>query len=403
MRTFFLAISFITLTYFSFGFYLATFDNKIFSKLEKQSHSLYSDYRGVTHVVTSFSKGSADPFKVLLEAAEAQLDFLFFTDLNLTDRPYSIDGYQGNVFTFSNQKMSYIDSHILIYSPEKNFLFDSLSSANAQLNQHFSEDSITKKKFLAVLAHPFKINHQWSGEYPVGLDGIEVINMRHLWQKTWLENKATFFLSVLTYPFNPRIALLRLINEPVKELELWDFLNKRKPTLGFLGNETTAKIFNFLGINFTFPSYKKSFNFASNHILLPSELTGYVESDREKIFNAIARGHFYFAFDSIGPTEGFAAYIKHNKDRFLFGSQIPLSKNLQLHIDLPKHLNVPYKAEIYKDGKLYFVTSELTKPIEIEEAGRYRIIIKVQPNLPFPDSKRWFGWIYTNPFYILAQ
>ena len=386
--------------YFSFGFYLATFKIQIFEEDKERAHPFYYDYRGVSHVVTSFSKGSATPAEILLQGANAKLNYLFFTDLNIMDRPYNVSGYQGNVFTFSNQKISYLDSHILIYSKNAEFYFNSMSQAHAQLHQHFSEQKSKEKSYLAVLAHPFKKHHQWTGEFPVGLDGIEVINMRHLWQKTWMENKATFFLSILTYPFNPQMALLRLIERPSKEIELWDHLTKVRQTLGFLGNETTAKIFNILGLNFTFPSYTKSFEFASNHILLASELTGYVESDREKIFGAIENGHFYFAFDSLGPPRGFASYMRQKDQRFLMGSKLSWSENLKLYIDLPYGLQVPYKIEVYRNGTLYFQSTEMKEAIQVKEPGRYRIEVKIKPDLPFPDSERWFGWIYTNPFYV---
>ncbi|MCJ8276893.1 MAG: hypothetical protein HRT44_05440, partial [Bdellovibrionales bacterium] len=306
MRKLLLFLSLIVLSFLGYGLYLSTYDILIFPKNnEEVEHHLFHDYKGVTHVVSSFSKGSSLPKNILLEAGESELDFLFFTDLNLLDKPYNINGYHGNIFTFTNQKLSYVDAHILVYTDNPYFHFDSLSAANAQLSQHFDETNVKERNYLTVLAHPFKFNHKWTGEYPPGLDGIEVINLRHLWQQVWLQDKWKFAWSILTYPFNPNIALLRLIRDPNKELELWDFLNKSHPTLGFLGNETTAKIFKVLGLNFTFPSYEKSFSFASNHILIPSELTGHVETDRKKLFNSIKNGHFYFAFDTIGNTKGF--------------------------------------------------------------------------------------------------
>ncbi len=401
MRRLFFFFSFIVLIYFSFGFYLATFQLKIYKNpSEKREHSFYYDYRGVSHVVTSHSKGSLPPPQILLEAANTDLSFLFFTDLNLIERPYDLAGYQGDVFTFSAQKLSYLDSHILIYSDNPDFYFDSLSHAHAQLHQHFSEPPSADKKYLAVMAHPFKKNHLWRGEYPIGLDGIEVINMRQQWQERWLKDRSDFIWSIFTYPWNPQLSLLRLIKEPKKELELWDHLNKRKPTLGFLGNETTAKIFRLLGLNFTFPSYEKSFSFASNHILLASELTGHLESDRKKIFNSIRGGHFYFAFDAIGDPKGFAAYIKRGEKRFLMGSEVQLKKQDQLIVELPQGLVVPTLVEVFRDGDLYYRGKESLVEMPVTESGNYRIVVKVQPKLPLPDTKRWLAWIYTNPFFI---
>ena len=103
MRRLFLFVSFLVLLYFTFGFYLATYNIKIYkNNTPSDPHPTFHDYRGVSHVVTSFSKGSSTPSNILLQAASAELDFLFFTDLNILERPYNISGYQGNVFTFSN-------------------------------------------------------------------------------------------------------------------------------------------------------------------------------------------------------------------------------------------------------------------------------------------------------------
>ncbi len=401
MRRLFLFFSFILLIYFSFGFYLATFQIKIYDKpSEKRDHPLFYDYRGVSHVVTSFSKGSAPPPKILLEAGNAELSFLFFTDLNLIERPYDLTGYQGDVFTFSSQKISYLDSHILIYSANPDFYFDSMSTAHAQLHQHFSEPPTEDKNYIAVLAHPFKRNHKWSGDYPLGLDGIEVINMRQQWQERWFQDRSDFIWSIFTYPWNPQLSLLRLIKEPERELELWDHLNKQKPTLGFLGNETTAKIFRLFGLNFTFPSYEKSFRFASNHILLASELTGHLETDRKKIFRSIKEGHFYFAFDAIGDPKGFAAYVKRGEKRFLIGSKVTLEKNDQLVVELPKGLVAPTVIEIYRDGEQYYHSNDKILLMSLSDPGSYRIEVKIQPKMPLPDSERWLAWIYTNPIYV---
>ncbi len=401
MRKLFLFISLVILMYFSFGFYFATFDIEIFKEnTDKQEHKLYHDYKGVSHVVTSYSKGSSTPPQILLEATNSNLNFLFFTDLNLLDRPYKISGYHSNVFTFSSQKISYLDSHLLIYSQDPQFYFNSLSAAHAQLHQHLYEEPSPHKKFLAVLAHPFKKNHTWTGEYPIGLDGIEVVNLRHIWQEVWFKDKLSFLWSMFTYPFNPKISLLRLIKEPRKEIELWDQLSQKSKTLGFMGNETTAKIFKILGLNFTFPSYAKSFQFASNHILMESELTGHVDSDRKKIFSSIQSGHFYFSFDSLGDPTGFATYVENGEKRYLMGSDLKITDRTHLIIDLPKGINVPFIIEIYKNGQSFFKSNNLNNTIKLDTAGVYRVEVKIQPMLPLPEGERWFGWIYSNPFYI---
>ena len=183
-------------------------------------------------------------------------------------------------------------------------------------------------------------------------------------------------------------------------MKLWDSLNSHHKTLGFLGNETTARIFRIPGMNFTFPSYLKSFKFASNHILLKSELTGHVESDRKKIFRVLKKGQFYFAFDSLSDPRGFAAYLKTKNKNLLMGSRVNLSDNLNLVVDLPKDIIIPFSVEIYKDGILFYKSKKPSTIISLSQPGVYRVVVRIQPKLPLIDKKKWFGWIYSNPFYI---
>ena len=166
MRKLFFVISSVVLTFFIYGLLLASFSSQVFSKAgAENSHHLFYDYRGITHVVTSHSRGSLSPKDILLQAAQANIDFLFFTDLNPIDKPYSIYGYHGDIFVFSNQKVSYMDAHVLVYSDNSYFHFPSLTDAHAQLTQHFSEPQGREAPYLAVLAHPLKKNHRWQGEY----------------------------------------------------------------------------------------------------------------------------------------------------------------------------------------------------------------------------------------------
>ena len=281
MRKIFLTLSFFFLGYLCYGIYLSTFDIQVCRSVQNMDHHpLFYDYKGITHVVSSYSRGSSLPQKILLQAKDAQIDFIFFTDLNVLDQPYNINGYHGSVFVFSNQKVSYLDSHILIYTDNPNFHFNNLADAYTKLSLLLSENPDLEKPYLAVLAHPFKEGRSWTGPSPMGFDGVEIINLRHIWQQSWLKERGVFLWSVLIYPFNPHMALSRIIKEPKKELKLWDFLNRNKQktlgqrTLGFLGNETTAKIFHIFNFNFVFPSYSKSFKFDFQSYLIRLRVDG---------------------------------------------------------------------------------------------------------------------------------
>ena len=240
----------------------------------------------------------------------------------------------------------------------------------------------------------------WKSEVPSFVGGLEVINLRKLWQETWYNETSHFFHSLFIYPFNPRLALIRLIAQEEKEFELWDKTNLKRRLIGVLGNQTTSRIFSAMGIAFSFPSYKESFEFASNHILLESELTGNANSDRAKIFKALEKGEFYFSFDSLGSPKGFAAYVKRTGRYYLPGNKISVKKRTHLVVDLPKNISIPVEIKLLKDGQIISMVKNDNGKFEISSPGNYRVEVHVQPKLPFPESSRWVPWIFTNNFYF---
>src|SRR5690606_12829335 len=93
-----------------------------------------------------------------------------------------------------------------------------------------------------VLAHPFKPRYHWAGDLPSGLDGLEIINLKSIWQHAWLEKRVSFLWTLFTLPFNERLALVRLFETPKKEIELWDQLSQRRHTVGLLGADAESRI-----------------------------------------------------------------------------------------------------------------------------------------------------------------
>ncbi len=73
---------------------------------------------------------------------------------------------------------------------------------------------------------------------------------------------------------------------------------------------------------------------------------------------------------------------------------------MRMHIDLPEKIQVPFIVEVYKDGELFLKSNESKVDFPVAEAGVYRVKVRIQPKLPFPDEGKWVGWIYSNPFFI---
>lgn len=391
----------VVIAFLIFGIFLSRYDLQLNADAISAPHKKFYDYRGTTHVMTSYSQGGSTPAEMLVDADTAGMDFVYITDYNDFDTSHANFSYNDDVAVFTAKKLSYLDSHFLVYSLQNLTHVDNIGASHAVLSDLLNKVPSETAATLTVLAHPFKKGNEWSSDgYPSGLQGIEVMNLRHMWQQKWISSKVSFVWSCLLYLFNPKIALLRLVQEPQRELQLWDALNQKQKTLGLLGSHATGQLFNVGSLKIPFPRYEDSFRFGSNHLLMKSELTGVYSLDAEKIHNAFTAGQFYFALDAVANPKGFAAYM-NSKDRdYLMGDTVPLSSQPQLIVDVPPLNTKSLEIRIYKNGQELEKIRGTRAEIKITEPGVYRVQVRVRVQLPIPGELRWIPWIYTNNFYV---
>lgn len=360
----------------------------------------FYDYKGITNVHTNRNLGSGSPANIINAAQDAGLDYLFITDLNTFNAPLIPEGYHRQLLVMTGEEYSYLESRILTYDLERRHSLDSLGQAQVLLADLLSQSGVDAESDLLVLAHPSKPDFTWTGSYPSGLDGLEIINLKSVWQKAWSESKLSFFWSALVYPFNPQFALLRLYEEPMDELNLWDKLSTERPTIGMAGAEATARTGPLGSFHLRFPSYQRSFSLVSNHALLRSELTGEPEGDRRKILKALSDGQFYMCLDVLGNPKGFSAFIQDRDHIIPIGGKVKYRPGMKIVVHIPRKPKVPFETKFFKDGQEFMASNSLDTEYEIHSKGVYRLIVRVFPTLTLPDGMRWMTWIYTNPFYV---
>ena len=396
-----ITLSVLLVGYFFYGFYINQYDTSALTqKINHQQSHVHNDYKGVVNVHTDLSIGSAPASFVVTSAKLANLDFMFFTDLNTFDLPTAFEAYHGNLLVFSAGKYSYLDSRLIYYSLNQESIGHNLGEASVKFADLLSQKTGASKNTLTILAHPYKSGFTWNGEIPSGLDGFELLNLKSLLNRAWEESKLSTIWSLLIYPFNPRLAFLRLYSEPTDEINLLDRISQSRKILAFAGTEASARALPLANYLVRFPSYKRSFEFMSNHILLKSELTGRFISDRIKIFNALKNGNFFLALDMLGDPKGFNATLEDDTKSHLMGSEVKFNKKMKLKINLPGVPRYFYEIMIVRNGD---VIDRINKPeaeVPITQPGTYRVQVRISPMLPLPDARKWFTWIYTNPFFI---
>lgn len=402
MKNFFIPTA-LTFLYLIYGLYIANYDVRILpEELVAEPPRGFFDYRGVTNVHTQLSSGSGDIAKVIAAAQTAGLDFLSITDLNMFDKPSSLAGYHGNVLVMMDGEYSYSNSRLLNIGATSSRHLQGVGRSQVLFGDMLTQAQKDQDTGLLFLAHPLKARYKWSGEYPPGLDGIEIINLKSMWQEAWTKQRASFFFSLMVFPFHEQLALLRLFEEPREEIRLWDELNVHRRVLGIAGADAEAKLIVGGANSFLkFPTYETLFSLVRNHVLLKSELTGNSMNDVDKLAGALRQGQFYMSLDILGNPKGFNAVLKNKRGQISpMGSQLKFEEGMQLEITLPQKPNVPFDVIILRNGERMMTSNAQVTNYVLNSPGVYRVMVRVIPTLPIPDGKKWIPWIYTNPFYV---
>ncbi|MGE0762799.1 MAG: hypothetical protein AB7N80_05930 [Bdellovibrionales bacterium] len=391
------------LVYLFYGIFLSNFDLRVIpGELAARDPQGFHDYSGVINVHTNLSSGSGSPTEVIAAAQEVGLDFIFLTDLNVFEDNYKqLEGYHNNLLVFADGEFSYLNSRLLNVGVTAPRDLSGPGRAQVFFADMLGQNQRPDEQGLFILAHPLKPKYAWVGEYPVGLDGIELINLKSVWQNAWLTSRWSFFWSLLIFPFNDRLALLRLFQDPRAEVQLWDELNSRRPTFATAGADAEARLRVSNGFGLNYPSYQTLFSLVRNHVLLNTELTGDGAADRAKILQALRKGQFYLALDILADPKGFFAALIDSKGNVSPpGTQIKWQEGLELMVHLPNRPRVPFEVEIYRDGERVVQANTQDTKIRLHAPGVYRVKVRVIPTLPLPDGKQWIPWIYTNPFFV---
>lgn len=386
---------------FFYGLILSQTQVKVIDEaLEPGNYPGFYDYRGTANVHTTRNLGSGSPAHVIRSAQDAGLDHIFITDLNAFNAAPISEGYHQKLLVMSGAEYSYLESRLLVYNIQGDHALESLGQAQVFLADRLSQSGRDAAQDFIVLAHPSKPGFSWTGAYPSGLDGIEILNLKSIWQHAWNSSKISFFWSAVVYPFNPQLALLRLYQDPKAELSLWDELSARQRTIGVAGSDASARTGSIGDFYLRFPAYQTSFRLLSNHILLRTELTGEFNGDRRKIFDAYSNGRFYMSLDVLGNPKGFVTFIQDDDKIHEMGSRMKWKPGIKIKARLPAKPKVPFEIAFIKDGQHVMSSNSVETEYEVHGRGVYRVIVRVFPVLTLPDGQRWLTWIYSNPFYL---
>lgn len=368
------------------------------------NHPGFYDYRGAINVQSELSSGYLSPNKIIQAAQDKKIDFIFFNELNRFLPSGIAEGWQRQTLVLTGGKYGYLDTNLLSLAPERLSATESLGQAQTVIADLLS--NVGNRLHPRVTTNDVLILSRDSLGSGVGINspgiGVEVVNVHHSLMQFANTDLPSFFWSALIFPFNPDLAILRAFADYDTSFADWDRRSFLQPTFGVLGLDAGAP-FPIFGYGTALPSYDALFRVASTHVLLRSELTGDVASDRKKILSALHAGQSYFAIDSLGPTKGFAAWADDSSTVRPLGSRFRLSENVRLLVRLPRKPDVAFETVIFRDGASIMTSNSTETEFRIHQPGVYRIVVRLFTSLSVLDGGRWLPWIITNPVVITPR
>ena len=325
--------------------------------------------------------GSGTVLSIAEEAKQARQDFLLFTD--------AAPRYEANTDRYQNRIG-------LLFGEKK------IEPSYRLIKYKFDKTAYGESADLKIESPSLITGYDLKHLENTDADGIEVINLKVIGQKSWLKSKISTLWSLLLYPFNPRLSLMRLFIEPNEELRIFDQISQKRKISMFLGAEASARAIPITNLIMKFPSYERVLSIGSQHLLLASELTGNMDADKIQIIRALKNGQFYIAFDELGDPYGFEAYALtgKSKKRLMMGDDIVFNKEQKILYKLPSQPNIFFEVVLFKNGLRIDHLNTYAGEFKITSSGIYRIQVRLSPKLPLPDAVKWLSWIYTNNFYF---
>ena len=343
------------------------------------------------HMHTHYSDGSGSHRDIALAAIECGLDAVIVTDHNVL-----VDGFEGYVKSGTGRVLMLVgeEVHDQDRDPQKNHLL--VFGARNEMAT-FADDpkslikNVTDSGGISFLAHPTDLAAPAFNETDISWDDWSVGSYTglELWNgfselKTFIPTK----LHGIFYAFFPELIAHR---PPQKTLQIWDELLQQRRVVAIGGSDAHALRMRLGPIRRTIYPYTFHFRAINTHIFVPNPLSRDLDTDRQMIYNALAAGHCFVAYDLPRSTRGFRFTVRGGEAAGIMGDEIEARGGITLQA------YVPFFAEIrlIKNGKVLKTAKRAQALTHItQEPGIYR----VEAYRNYLGLKR--GWVFSNPIYV---
>lgn len=345
------------------------------------------------HMHTRYSDGHGSHSDIAQAALVAGIDAVIVTDHNVwvngPEQYYRKDGRQVLLIVgeeIHDQARQPQKNHLLVFGADRELA--TLASKPQELI-----DGVRKAGGVCFLAHPVDPAAPAFGEDDIswvdwqvnGYTGLELWNAMSEF-KSLLKSK----LHAIYYAYNPQ----RIARGPFPEaVRKWDELLVSGKKIVAIGGSDAHQLPARLGPlrKVLFP-YEFHFRCVNTHVLLSQPLSGDESKDRQRILEALRKGHAFIGYDLPAPTRGFRFSAQGRSGIAWMGDEISVRGGATLQVRLP----LAVECRLLKDGKVIRTWNKREVYTYItSEPGVYR----VEAFIPYKGSLR--HWIISNPIYLI--
>ncbi len=353
----------------------------------------YWERVGNLHIHTLASDGAADHNAVAQAAGRAGLDFIIVTDHDVF-LP-EVQGWKGSVLLLVGEELRARDnddgSHYLIFNAGQEML------DQAGEPQHLI-DAVNERGGLGFIAHPLEYAGSYSGERTynwqdwdvTGYSGIEIWNYM-----SEFKAHVSSLLKGLTYIFSPKLA----IRGPfAATLSAWDAVLAERMVWAIGGSDAHAQTYKKGALKRQVFSYEHLFRAVNTHILVTEPWTGDLVHDADLVYEALANGKAFVAYDALASARGFDFNAVSREHTFTMGDTLDLpldesSDYIKFEVTTPH----PAQLRLICNGLVVAQNKGMRLLFTTREPGVYRV----------EASREYFGrdrgWIYSNPIRICVR